>query len=127
MKSKILKKNTIKRIILGVLVLSCLLMGQKAVLADTGIQEVNGFKLGLESSQVDFSMSETPDLTFKFSKKRKVFSGFKAWFMSLFVDEYKDIKISARLINKDGHVNENNIPLVAYLEDGEFRVALPEN
>lgn len=80
------------------------------------------FDFRLLSEKRDFRVDESPSFKFSFQKKRSALGRLGAGLMSIFYDEYKDMKIEASF--KDGSGTER--PMVRYLSDGEFAVELPK-
>ncbi len=84
----------------------------------------NGFALDLVSSKKDFKISEEPQFEFYFSKQYNSWAKLFAFLKSLFVDEYKDIKIKA--IVRDAHNQEiKGIDFqMQYIDKGRFLLNL---
>ena len=88
--------------------------------------EVGNYELDVISYNTDFSVSEAPEMEFKFNKKKRTWDSFKAFIMSMFVDEYKDMNIDVKAIKMNDRLGEEVDIKVEYLSDGNFKVAIPD-
>ena len=93
-------------------------------LAQEDVLESGGFELTKLSQKKDFSLAESPKMDFEFKKKQNVFGSFKDFLMSLFVDQYENVNIEAKVMDARGNVKNNIKPVIEYLEDGEFSLRI---
>ncbi|MCK4539743.1 fibronectin type III domain-containing protein [Candidatus Parcubacteria bacterium] len=96
------------------------------VLGQSNKQEAGNYELGMNSSQNDFAVNQLPKMEFEFAKKRRSWSGFKSWMMSMFVDEYKDMDIKTEIVNSESKLNAEIKAKINYLEDGKFSIEISE-
>ncbi len=99
------------------------------VLAQSSVQTNGNFKLTKLNDKKDFSLVENPVLNFEFKRKQNVFSSFKEFLMSLFIDQYEGIGIEASVIDNQGRIKNELKPQIEYIGDGEFVLSIkkPEN
>ncbi|MDA3840399.1 MAG: fibronectin type III domain-containing protein [Patescibacteria group bacterium] len=74
-----------------------------------------------------FTKDNSPEYVFEYKKTRKgLFKKLGAGLAGIFVDEYKDIKIEANLL--DAQKNKNKLkPIVTYLQNGQFEISIDDN
>ena len=92
---------------------------------NAAIKRAGGYKLELKTERLDFSVNEAPEMRFVFNKERRMFAGLAAWLMSMFIDEYGDMAITAETAGPGAGDREKFTPVVTYIGDGEFTVSAP--
>ena len=121
-----LLKKTLTGFIFALFIFAITLTPTTPAYSKTTKHEVGNYELDVISYNTDFSVSETPEIEFKFNKKKRTWDSFKSFIMSMFVDEYKDMNIDVKAIKMNDRLGEEVDIKVEYLSDGNFKVAIPD-
>ena len=84
----------------------------------------NNFKLNLLSKKKDFSISENPELEFKFRKKQNFVKTFGSFLKNIFVDDYEDMNIKSKIKNQKSKIFNEDLFEINYINNGKFKISL---
>ncbi len=87
----------------------------------------NGFVLDLLSAKKDFKLSEEPQFEFSFTKQYNSWAKLFVFLRSLFVDDYKDIKVKAIIRDAYGQEIKGINSQMRYIGKGKFLLNLLNN
>ncbi|PLX26881.1 hypothetical protein C0583_05515 [Candidatus Parcubacteria bacterium] len=121
------KKQTTRTFLKSITMFVFVLLVPLFVLAqEVGVDNDN-FVLKNLGTGNSFSLKDDANLVFEYKRKQNVYSSFKEFLMSLFVDQYEDIEIKAEVRDAQGRLKSNLKPQVKYLGDGEFSLSIDKS
>ena len=103
------------------------LMGESDNLVEPGQSEAaKDYDLDLVSDKTAFRPDEKISMNFRYGRHKQGLNKLLSGFVNLFSDEYKNIKISAKLKYPHTGYNTDFHPQIRYINDGQFEIDAPE-